>query len=79
LPATTIIILGLVWITIGYPLTIVGGILGKNNSQSFDEPCRTKNICREIPPIPWYRSYLSHMLIGGFLPFSAISVIIDSN
>jgi len=74
LPVTTIFILGLVWATIGYPLTIVGGILGKNTSQSFDEPCRTKNICREVPPIPWYRSYVAHMVIGGFLPFSAISV-----
>lgn len=74
LPFTTVIILGLVWLTIGYPLTVVGGILGKNSSQSFDEPCRTKNICREIPLIPWYRSTVCHMIIGGFLPFSAISV-----
>lgn len=74
LPATTVIVLGLVWVTIGYPLTIIGGILGKNTSQSFDEPCRTKNISREIPPIPWYRSQLAHMIVGGFLPFSAISV-----
>ncbi len=66
--------LALVWITIGYPLTIIGGIIGKNASQSFDEPCRTKNICREIPDIPWYRNTLTHMVIGGFLPFSAISV-----
>lgn len=74
LPFTTILVLGLVWITIGYPLTIIGGIIGKNTSQSFDEPCRTKNICREIPQIPWYRSTIVHMIIGGFLPFSAISV-----
>lgn len=74
LPFTTIVVLGLVWIVIGYPLTVFGGIIGKNSSGSFDAPCRTKNICREIPPIPWYRSTLAHMLIGGFLPFSAISV-----
>lgn len=74
LPFTTIIMLGLIWAVIGYPLTIVGGILGRNTSQSFDEPCRTKNISREIPHIPWYRSTISHMIIGGFLPFSAISV-----
>lgn len=74
LPFTTILVLGLVWLTIGYPLTVIGGILGKNSSQSFDEPCRTKNICREIPVISWYRTTLAHMIIGGFLPFSAISV-----
>jgi len=74
LPFTTILVLGLVWVTIGYPLTVIGGILGKNTSQSFDEPCRTKNIRREIPPIPWFHSMLSHMIVGGFVPFSAISV-----
>ncbi len=74
LPFTTILILALVWITIGYPLTIIGGIIGKNTSAPFDEPCRTKNICREIPTIPWYRSIVTHMTVGGFLPFSAISV-----
>lgn len=74
LPFTTIIILLLVWVTIGYPLTVIGGIFGKNTAHSFDAPCRTKNICREIPPIPWYRNTFSHMVIGGFLPFSAISV-----
>ena len=74
LPFTTIIVLLLVWLVIGYPLTIVGAIFGKNMTHSFDAPCRTKNICREIPPLKWYRSTMAHMLIGGFLPFSAISV-----
>lgn len=74
LPFTTIIVLGLVWLTIGYPGTVIGGIIGKNTQQSFDEPCRTKNISREIPAVPWYRTTLAHMVIGGFLPFSAISV-----
>ena len=64
----------LIWVTIGYPLTVIGGIFGKNTTHSFEAPCRTKNICREIPPIPWYRNTLAHMTIGGFLPFSAISV-----
>ena len=74
LPFTTIIVLGLVWLTIGYPGTVIGGIIGKNTQQSFDEPCRTKNISRYIPAVPWYRTTLAHMVIGGFLPFSAISV-----
>lgn len=74
MPFTTIIVLMLVWIIIGYPLTIIGGIFGKNTTSAFNAPCRTKNIAREIPPVVWYRSTLSHMLVGGFLPFSAISV-----
>ncbi|XP_071854416.1 transmembrane 9 superfamily member 1-like [Apostichopus japonicus] len=74
LPFTTILLLMLVWILVGYPLTIIGGIIGKNTAGNFDAPCRTKNICREIPPVPWYRSATMHCIIGGFLPFSAISV-----
>ncbi|XP_030043404.1 transmembrane 9 superfamily member 1 [Microcaecilia unicolor] len=74
LPATTILLLLTVWLIVGFPLTVIGGIFGKNNSGSFDAPCRTKNIAREIPRQPWYKSTLVHMTIGGFLPFSAISV-----
>ncbi|XP_076064270.1 transmembrane 9 superfamily member 1-like [Oratosquilla oratoria] len=74
LPASTIILLLLMWICVGYPLTVFGGILGKNGSVEFSFPCRTKNIAREIPPVPWYRSCFAHCIVGGFLPFSAISV-----
>ncbi|XP_048590054.1 transmembrane 9 superfamily member 1 isoform X2 [Nematostella vectensis] len=74
LPYTTIILLMFIWLIVGFPLTVIGGIFGKNSATSFDAPCRTKNIPREIPPVPWYRSVSVHMLVGGFLPFSAISV-----
>eukprot|EP00041_Stephanoeca_diplocostata_P036100 m.1300398 g.1300398 ORF g.1300398 m.1300398 type:complete len:595 (+) comp24803_c0_seq2:267-2051(+) len=74
LPFTTIILLMLIWLCVGFPLTVLGGILGKNANTTFDAPCRTKPIVREIPPIPCYRSLFAHMLIGGFLPFSSISV-----
>ncbi|BFZ21599.1 hypothetical protein BsWGS_24638 [Bradybaena similaris] len=74
LPATTVILLMALWLFVGYPLTVLGGIFGKNYAGSFDAPCRTKNIAREIPSVPWYRSAFVHCAIGGFLPFSAISV-----
>lgn len=75
LPWTTVVLLMLTWLVIGYPLTIVGGVMGKNlNISGLDAPCRTKNIPREIPAIPWYKSAPVQCLIGGFLPFSAISV-----
>ena len=57
---------------VGFPLTVLGGILGKNVSGGLDAPCRTKNIAREIPPAPWYRSTAVHMAIGGFLPFRCV-------
>jgi len=60
-------------VPVGFPLTVLGGILGKNIAQGLDAPCRTKNIAREIPPAPWYRSLIVHMAIGGFLPFRLVS------
>ncbi|KAG9486906.1 hypothetical protein GDO78_006999 [Eleutherodactylus coqui] len=74
LPATTILLLLTVWLLVGFPLTVIGGIFGKNSAGNFEAPCRTKNIAREIPRQPWYKSAPVHMAIGGFLPFSAIFV-----
>ena len=74
LPYTTVLILAFMWLFVGFPLTVLGGIFGKNWSSNFDAPCRTKNIAREIPDAPWYRSNLVRIFVGGFLPFSAISV-----
>ena len=54
---------------VGFPLTVLGGIMGKNTAGGFDAPCRTKNIAREIPPTPWYHHPIIHMTVGGFLPF----------
>lgn len=55
--------------TVGYPLTIVGAIMGKNKKAEFNFPCRAKKIPREIPETPWYRSSIAQCAIGGFLPF----------
>ncbi|CAB4037552.1 transmembrane 9 superfamily member 1-like, partial [Paramuricea clavata] len=74
LPFTTIVLLSLIWLIVGFPLTVIGGIFGRNWSSPFSAPCRTKNIPREIPQPIWYRSAFVHMIVGGFLPFSAISV-----
>jgi transmembrane 9 superfamily protein 1 len=74
LPYTTIILLILIWLCVGFPLTVLGGILGKNAASTFDAPCRTNNAPREIPEIPLYKSAFAHMVVGGFLPFSSVSV-----
>lgn len=62
---------------VGYPLTVIGGIIGKNAATSFDSPCRTKNIARELPRLNWYRSAPIQLLVGGFLPFRYFLVTID--
>ncbi|XP_063407263.1 transmembrane 9 superfamily member 1-like isoform X1 [Mytilus trossulus] len=74
LPWQTVVLLMCLWVFVGYPLTIIGGIFGKNWATGFDAPCRTKNFPREVPSVPWYRSSFAHCIVGGFLPFSAISV-----
>lgn len=74
LPFTTIFLLMLVWLLGGFPLTVLGGITGRNHSDVFNAPCRTKNIPREIPSLPFHHSLFTRMAIGGFLPFSSISV-----
>ncbi|KAJ8268045.1 hypothetical protein COCON_G00132170 [Conger conger] len=74
LPATTVLLLLAVWALVGFPLTVIGGIVGKNKAGTFQAPCRTRNIARQIPSQPWYKHTIVHMAIGGFLPFSAISV-----
>ncbi|XP_041717460.2 transmembrane 9 superfamily member 1 [Coregonus clupeaformis] len=74
LPASTVLLLLGAWVLVGFPLTVIGGIVGKNQAGNFQAPCRTRNIARQIPTQPWYKHMAVHMAIGGFLPFSAISV-----
>lgn len=69
LPATTVLLLLGAWILVGFPLTVIGGIVGKNRAGNFQAPCRTRNIPRQIPQQPWYKHTAVHMAIGGFLPF----------
>ncbi|XP_051909962.1 transmembrane 9 superfamily member 1 [Hippocampus zosterae] len=74
LPASTVLLLLGAWVLVGFPLSVIGGIVGKNRAGDFQAPCRTRNIARQIPAQPWYKHGAVHMAIGGFLPFSAISV-----
>ena len=57
-----------------FPLTVLGGIAGKNTKTEFYAPCRTNKYPREIPALPWYRHTLPQMCMAGFLPFSAIYI-----
>jgi hypothetical protein len=70
----TAFIVFLIWLLVGLPLTLIGGIAGRRVAGEFYAPCRTKNFPREIPPIPWYRQTLFQILMAGFLPFSAIYI-----
>lgn len=64
-----------IWICVGLPLTLLGGIAGKRRAaaQPFAAPVRTKNFLREIPPVQRFYNHLPvQMFIGGLLPFGAI-------
>ncbi|TRY56613.1 hypothetical protein DNTS_003521 [Danionella cerebrum] len=52
LPATTVLLLLGAWVLVGFPLTVIGGIVGKNRAGNFQAPCRTRNIPRQIPGQP---------------------------
>lgn len=73
-PFGTIIVIGLLWCLVTLPLTVLGGVLGKNNRTEFYSPCRTNKYPREIPEMPWYRTSVPQMIMAGFLPFSAIYI-----
>mmetsp|Transcript_5318 Transcript_5318/g.8225 ORF Transcript_5318/g.8225 Transcript_5318/m.8225 type:complete len:589 (+) Transcript_5318:70-1836(+) len=74
LPIGTILVVFLIWALVTFPLTVFGGILGKNVSGPFSAPCRTTKMPREIPALPWYRKAPAQIVMAGFLPFSAIYI-----
>merc|ERR1719424_877794 len=74
LPFGTICVIIIIWALVTFPLTVLGGIAGKNAKGEFNAPCRTTKYPREIPQLPWYRSTVPQMVMAGFLPFSAIYI-----
>ena len=75
LPAFTVFLVGALFVAVGVPTTVVGGILARHYTSPFSPPCRTNKCKREIPQSgPAYASLPVQVLVGGFLPFSAIYV-----
>mmetsp|Transcript_11502 Transcript_11502/g.28974 ORF Transcript_11502/g.28974 Transcript_11502/m.28974 type:complete len:589 (+) Transcript_11502:25-1791(+) len=74
LPVSSLYKLFAIWLFVGFPLTLLGGIAGKRLAGPFEASTRTKNFPREIPPLPWYRQPIVQYSMAGFLPFSAIYI-----
>ena len=76
LPFGTILVIIVLWALVTLPLTVIGGIFGRNmaKGRAFDAPCRTNKIPREVPGVPWYRQGPCQVFMAGFLPFSAIYI-----
>ena len=61
------------WFFVSTPLVIVGSFFGfKHEVGAF--PVRTATTERAIPAQPWYLNPVLTILIGGVLPFGAVSV-----
>ena len=74
LPASTVMILLTLFACVTFPLTVVGGIAGKNSTGKYDAPCKTNLAPRELPRWPWHRSQFVRVLISGTIVFSAIYI-----
>jgi len=74
LPFGTIVAVFSIYLLVTFPLIVMGAIIGKRHAKTFEAPCRTSKVPREIPETPWYRKSSLQMLIAGFLPFSAIYI-----
>ena len=74
LPFGTIMVYTSLYFLLALPLTIIGGIVGRNTAGDFDAPCRTTKVARQIPDMPWFRRGAAQMFVAGFLPFSAIYI-----
>ena len=75
LPITTILVIFALFLFVTLPLTVIGGVVGRNTTGRYEAPCRTNKQPREIPSDgPWYQSAAVQFLMAGLLPFSAIYV-----
>ncbi|XP_064359409.1 transmembrane 9 superfamily member 1-like [Dromaius novaehollandiae] len=74
LPAAAGGLLLATWLLLGLPLVLLGAAAGRSRAGPLEAPGRPKGAARPIPPQPWYRATLVHAVVGGFLPFSAVSV-----
>lgn len=78
-PFPTILLMFTMWAGVTFPLTVLGGIVGRHRAikQGHGEspfPCKTNKLAREIQPCQWYQSPVAQFFATGFLPFSAIYI-----
>lgn len=65
-------ILLLLWVGISIPLVYVGAYKGYSQP-AVEFPVRVHHIPRQVPRQPWYSRILVSSMIGGILPFGAVS------
>ncbi|XJO73013.1 hypothetical protein BDV3_004056 [Batrachochytrium dendrobatidis] len=72
-PFGTLLALVAMWFLISIPLCIAGAYFGFRHP-GYENPCKTNQIPRQIPPQPAYLNKYYSALIGGILPFGAIFI-----
>ena len=73
LPFTSLFTLLFLWFCVSVPLVVLGSFFGfKKEARTF--PVRTNQIPRAIPTQAWYRNAVISTVLGGILPFAAVSV-----
>jgi hypothetical protein len=79
-PFPTIILMFAMWACVTFPLTVLGGIVGRHRAVKISTsgapafPCKTNKLAREVPSCRWYQSRPTQTFATGFLPFSAIYI-----
>jgi len=71
-PFSAMAIILILWLGISTPLVYLGAHRGYSKS-AIEFPVRVHHIPRQIPRQPWYTKTLVTAMIGGILPFGAVS------
>jgi hypothetical protein len=79
LPISSIAFIFAMWIVVTCPLTITGGICGRNRMEEtlVDVGDKLPKLPKPIPRQPIYMRFIPSVLISGILPFGALSVELD--
>lgn len=72
-PFGTLLALVTLWFCVSVPLTFLGAYFGFKKA-AFENPVRTNQIPRQIPPQQFYTKRLPCILMGGILPFGCIFI-----
>ena len=72
-PFGTLIALVAMWFCISVPLTFLGAYMGFKRP-AMEQPVRTNQIPRQIPPQSLYTQTIPGILMGGILPFGCVFI-----
>eukprot|EP01089_Gocevia_fonbrunei_P014180 TRINITY_DN3821_c0_g1_i1.p1 TRINITY_DN3821_c0_g1~~TRINITY_DN3821_c0_g1_i1.p1 ORF type:complete len:314 (-),score=42.52 TRINITY_DN3821_c0_g1_i1:23-964(-) len=76
IPFSTMVAVVAIWTFIALPLTFIGTIVGKNMASGRDSKkgFHVPAVPRQIPEKKWWAMPITHVLLGGILPFGSIFI-----